>query len=1344
VETFRYYVEDADGDYSLATVTVTVIEKPNYVPIANDDYRGCSFNSSVTVDVLSNDTGIDDVPLTLSININPTDGNAQVNPDNTITFTPFDGFIGLTTFGYRVTDANGDSDEAMVFINVKAGINAVPLARDDNAHTFINKSVEINVLANDEGLDDGFGALTIRQQPAFGTVVVNANRTLTYFPGYMFVGSDSFSYMVEDVDGDYSVAIVTVVVDEKPDSKPVANDDSRGCSFNSAVTVDVLINDSGLDDVPLVVSVTEAPQSGSAVPNPDNTITFTPEANFTGTITFRYTVTDVDGDFDDAQVTIHVKAGQNIVPYAVPDNATTLVNKPAVVNVLANDTGLDDGFGSLTVFEQPKFGSVVVNSNRTVTYTPSYMFIGVETFRYMVTDVDGDYAIGTVTITVIEKPNSIPVANDDLRGCSFETPVVVDVLVNDTGLEDVPLTLTISELPTIGSTVVNPNNTITFTPPAAFTGIATFRYTVTDSDGDSDDALVTIRVKEGENYVPHSNDDAASTIINTNVDINVLANDTGLDDGFERLIIFEMPSFGTVTVNENRTVTYTPSYMFLGTDTFRYWVEDVDGDYSIATVTVEVTERPNYLPVANDDYRATSLNTPRIVDVLVNDTGLDDTPVEVSITNQASHGTTVVEADNTVTYTPQNSYLGADHFSYRVTDRDGDWDEATVFIDVKPVNMIPVAVDDYVQTYVNQPVDIHVLENDSLLYEGIKSLQVFSAPKWGTVQVNDNHTITYTPSYFFIGNDEFKYLVEDVDGDYDIATVYVVVLATQNAIPVANDDHRATSKNTPLDINVLINDDGLDDGWIRVFIDEFPDAATGTAAVKPDNMVSFIPATDYLGLSTLKYFIVDRNNDTSNVATVTVNVKEVNFIPVANADTASTNMNVPLLVDVVNNDTGLDDGLDYIKVMGKPLHGFAYAFDNHNIKYFPSSWFVGTDSLTYLVADEDGDYDIGKLYITVNERPDHKPLANPDGRGTTTNTPVTVDVLFNDTGLEDGGIKVLLNIFPINGNVLLHADNTVTYTPNTGFLGEDVFYYQVCDFDSDCSSAAVTINVKNANLVPIAYNDTVTTFKNKAISINVLFNDRNLNDGGIRTVVFSNPTNGAVSVNPDNSILYTPANNFFGVDSLWYYVADVDGDYSLAKVVIDVLNRENFTPQANDDDVEIFMDTETTIDVLTNDTGLNDGVKALAVETSPTNGICRITSDFKVYYSPLTGFVGTETFTYRVTDRDDESSVAYITVRVVPDPDGKVVVPEAFSPNGDGFNDTFEVLNIGQFQHITLKVYNRWGNLVYKSDRYKNDWDGTANVSLSLGSKLPAGTYYYLLEILDTGKTYKGSVFIKR
>ena len=91
-------------------------------------------------------------------------------------------------------------------------------------------------------------------------------------------------------------------------------------------------------------------------------------------------------------------------------------------------------------------------------------------------------------------------------------------------------------------------------------------------------------------------------------------------------------------------------------------------------------------------------------------------------------------------------------------------------------------------------------------------------------------------------------------------------------------------------------------------------------------------------------------------------------------------MNIPVLVDVIKNDSGLDDGLSYIKIMSKPRHGFAYVFDSRNIRYIPSSWFVGRDSLTYMVADEDGDYGIAKVYIEVGERPDHKPKAMPDGR----------------------------------------------------------------------------------------------------------------------------------------------------------------------------------------------------------------------------------------------------------------------------------------------------------------------------------------------------------------------------
>jgi gliding motility-associated-like protein len=1347
VETFQYVVEDADGDYALATVTVTVLDKQNAIPVANDDYRGCSFNQSVVVDVLFNDTELDDTPLTVTLNQPPASGTATVNADNTVTFTPQTDFVGQVTFTYIVTDVNGDNDEAVVTVAVKAGENHVPVAQNDNASTIMNTPVDVNVLANDTGFEDGFGNLTIHTQPLFGTVAVNANRTITYYPSYMFIGDDTFEYLVEDADGDYSVATVTITVAEKTDAIPVANDDRAGCSFNQSRTLDVLFNDTGLDDEPLLVTISQAPAQGIAVVNPDNTITFTPATDFVGEMNFRYTVTDADGDSDDALVTINVKSGTNYVPTAVDDAASTKVNTPVIVNVLANDSGLDDGFGKLYIYEQPQFGSVVVNtSSRTVTYTPSNMFVGTETFMYVVEDVDGDWDVATVTVTVNDKVNVVPIANDDRRGCSFNQSVNVDVLFNDQNLDDEPIVVTIAENPAQGTVKVESDNTITFTPATDFVGEMTFRYTVTDKDGDSDEAQVTIRVKDGENFVPLANDDAATTTMNTEVDINVLANDSGLDDGFQDLRIQTQPQFGTVVINQNRTIRYIPSYMFLGTDTFQYIIEDVDGDYSVATVTVTVVEGVNHTPVANDDYRGVAFETPRVVDVLFNDTGIEDEPLTITVVETPANGDAHVNDDHTVTYTPTVEFLGSDQFKYRVTDADGEWSEATVYLNVKPFNMIPEAHDDYVTTYVNTPIDISVLDNDTLLNEGIKSLYILTDPLFGSVIVNADNTVTYNPSYFFIGNDEFTYVVEDVDGDYSIAKVYVSVVEKPNSIPVANDDRRATSINTPVDVDVLINDSGLDDGWIVVHIASEPNASHGSVSVNADNTVTFTPATDYLGLAEFTYYLTDVDNDTSNVATVTINVKEQNFVPVAVNDTAITEMNKPVLVDVLANDQQLDDGVDFIEVFSNPKHGFAYVYDSRNIRYIPSSWFIGSDSIKYRVVDEDGDYSIATIYVTVTERENHKPVANPDNRGTVLETPVSVDVLFNDTGLEDGGIKLLITQRPLKGTAVLNSDNTIEYTPDAGYLGEDYLRYQVCDIDNDCSSAAVNIRVKQSNNIPFAYNDTVTAYRNRAVEFDPTFNDINKNDGGIVAVVYQQPLNGTAEMvtGSNTKVRYTPNQDFYGVDSLWYYIQDIDGDYSVAKVVINVLNRENYTPDAIDDEVESYVNATIIVDVLANDLNLNDGVKSVTLETSPVNGNAIITGDYRVQYTPLTGFKGQESFTYKVCDIDDECDIATVTINVVTDPNKKVEVPDAFSPNGDDINDTFEVQNIEFYQQVTLHVYNRWGNLVYKSNHYKNDWDGTSNVSMAIGSKLPDGTYYYLLQIKDTGKIYKGSVFIKR
>ncbi|MDX9695712.1 MAG: gliding motility-associated C-terminal domain-containing protein, partial [Bacteroidales bacterium] len=98
------------------------------------------------------------------------------------------------------------------------------------------------------------------------------------------------------------------------------------------------------------------------------------------------------------------------------------------------------------------------------------------------------------------------------------------------------------------------------------------------------------------------------------------------------------------------------------------------------------------------------------------------------------------------------------------------------------------------------------------------------------------------------------------------------------------------------------------------------------------------------------------------------------------------------------------------------------------------------------------------------------------------------------------------------------------------------------------------------------------------------------------------------------------------------------------------------------------------------------------------------------------------------------------------DNDGKfgLVIPEAFSPDNDGYNDKFEILGLEKYSKLSIKIYNRWGNLVYSENSYQNNWDGKANASMAVGNELPTGTYFYIITIKDINKEMSGSIFLKR
>jgi hypothetical protein len=584
-----------------ATVTVTV-GGVNDPPVANDDAATTAEDTPVTIDVLANDTDADGNldPSSVSVTGGPFNGSAAVNPNGTITYTPDPDFNGSDSFSYEVCDTASACDTATVLITVTP-VNDPPVAADDAASTDEDTPVTIGVLANDIDPDGDVLSVNSVTQPANGTVVINPDNTVTYTPDPGFHGADFFSYEVCDPAQACDSATVTVLVASVNDP-PVAADDSASTDEDTPVTIDVLANDTDADGDALSVDSVTQPANGTAVINPNDTVTYTPDPDFNGTDTFDYTVSDGNGGTDTATVTITVGA-VNDPPVANDDEAFTLSTVPVIIDVLANDSpGPADESGQtldVVAVTQPANGTVVLNPDDTVTYTSDPLFVGVDTFTYTVCDNGTPSRCSTATVSVtVSLLNRPPVANDDAATTDEDTPVTINVVANDTDPDNNldPSSVTITGGPFNGQAVSNGDGTVTYTPNPNFHGSDSFSYQVCDTLDACDTATVTITVAS-VNDPPVANDDERTTLSGVATTINVLANDSDADGDSLTVTGVTSPANGTATINPDNTVTYRSNCGFQGVDSFTYTISDGNGGTDTAQVTVRVRKTSRRLSI---------------------------------------------------------------------------------------------------------------------------------------------------------------------------------------------------------------------------------------------------------------------------------------------------------------------------------------------------------------------------------------------------------------------------------------------------------------------------------------------------------------------------------------------------------------------------------------------------------------------------------------------------------------------------------------------------------------------------------------------------------------------------
>jgi len=1057
------------------------------------------------IDVLSNDTDPDDpdgYKTRVAVETPPAHGTAEAQGDQTIDYTPGREFVdvGEDRFTYRHCDVVGpngrpDCDTATVTVTKKP-----PEAVDDpGIVTVQGEPIAIKVMANDRNAGElDIRKLHVRPDPApQGEARPQADGTIEYRPGTAFTGEDSFQYdycpgpNVINAAQDCRPATVTVDVRPPPQITRVAPNPTppnREVTVTGTTgpcregTLTLGIPQPGQDDVKVAVTASQGGRFEATLKVPGGT--------FVGTYTLELRV-DCDGRERVARATLEVR---NQRPDAVDDTATTDQNTPVTIAVTANDTDPDgdDGYQTSLKAAKPPNGTTEVLSGDRIRYTPNQGFAGVDPFTYTLcetVDANGgeDCDTATVTVTVIGG-DPVPVDDPDATTLRDQT-VSIPVTANDVRPD--PAKLEVRTGPKDGTAVVQEqprDGHIRYTPPAGFTGTASFTYdycrSVVDVTARTACRFATVTVKVTEPPPPPTIEAVAPNPTPPNREVEVTGT-TGSCSQAGRLVL-DLPSPGS-DIEVPVTGAFTerlriPGGTFVGDYPLELQV-DCQGKLQADEETLEVA---NQAPDAVDDLASTPEGTPVTIPVTDNDTDPDGddgyrTTVEAT---QPPDGATTVLPDNRVLYTPNARARGEDRFTYTLCDIvDGagkkDCDTATVTVTVATGPLISSV--EPASTPPGKPVEVSG-NTGSCNHDGTLALQGTSATTTVTGDQGGAFTasLTVPPGTF-----PKPYRLElrvDCQGQPQRADAQVTVT---NQAPVAADDDAGTTRDQPVTIPVTDNDRDPDDpdGYrTRVLVVKPPDH--GIAEPRPDLTVVYTPEPGFVGRDRFTYRLCDdvlnaaEQADCGTAATVTVTVRGAATPPVApdisSVEPGSTSPGKPVEVAGTTGSCGRVGTLTLSgaavlneRVTGDQDGRFAVTIT------VPDGTFPGPYKLA-LDVDCKGQVQRAEADLVVTNK---APVAADDQVTTTPDTATTIDVTDNDRDPDDPDTYptiVVVTGQPDQGTAEARPDLSIIYTPGPGFVGTDRFTYSLCDDvlnaagQADCGTATVTVRVDPIACAPSA------------------------------------------------------------------------------------------------------------------------------------------------------------------------------------------------------------------------------------------------------------------------------------
>ncbi|HCK0618607.1 TPA: tandem-95 repeat protein, partial [Vibrio parahaemolyticus] len=780
-------------------------------------------------------------------------------------------------------------------------------------------------------------------------------------PDDNYVGKDTFTYIVTS-GGVSESAIVEVNVTPVNDA-PVAKDDIATTQEDTAVTIDVLSNDTDVDGDKLSIQSATVPEAQGKVEIVDGKLVFTPAENFNGHAEITYTATD--GQLTDAaKVTVTVN----------PVNDAPTIKVDAVESITEDAVNTDTVVASLTVrdTDTPEDQLTVSLENNSNGY---FVLVGneVKLTQAGVDAVNNDELnLKDLTISASVSDGVNPTASDSdslIVTRVNDAPTVENAIADQVLSEDfASYTIDLNDAFKDSDSALNfsvsgnsnvlvsiENGIATISPTADWNGSETLTFTATDPSGESVSQTVNFTVAPVADIVA----DNATVVEDTPTIINVLGNDTF--EGKDKVVSLDAengPKNGTIIVNNDGTVTYTPDDNYVGKDTFTYVVTS-GGVSESATVEVNVTP-VNDAPVAKDDIATTQEDTAVTIDVLPNDTDVDGDKLSIESASVPKEQGTVEVVDGKLVFTPAENFNGDAEITYTVTDG-AMTDQATVKVTVNAVNDTPVvesniADQTLAEDFTPYTIDLNTAFSD---VDNVDGELTFSVSGNSNIQVAIvNGIATITPTADWNGSETLTFTATDPSGESVSQPVNFTVAPVADIVA----DKATVVEDTSTVIKVLGNDTFEGDGKV-VSLDTNNGPANGTVSVNPDGSVTYTPNENYHGADSFTYIVT--SGGVSESTTVNVDVTPVNDAPVAKADTAVTDEDTPVTIDVLPNDTDVDGDTLSIQSASVPEAQGKVEIVEGKLVFTPAENFNGDAEITYTVTDGQLT-DEAKVAVTVN------------------------------------------------------------------------------------------------------------------------------------------------------------------------------------------------------------------------------------------------------------------------------------------------------------------------------------------------------------------------------------------